>query len=320
MRSNKNTVIIAAIAVVFALPCTSVAQVCHKLYPSPEVATYDNGGQDLRGFITTNKKDLLYKGAKVNDFSKNTWGYLQVKTVRVPSVGKDQKLNYTEYINATLAMYKTKNGAQATWWARQCNNPKGPLVDARMDSLGNRLDMEYTRNNIIFNDLSTKQFTLVEYSDEGYNHKDYDDLLKNYIMAENGIVEDMSDYGAIVDYYNNFASKFSDITDPLLEYKSFITFFTTGKGKYVGYFNVVNNKLAGRLEKVGITYNRDKDTFVTHVFRKLTGSVVYVYGDEIFDLDLTINTYAREHNVKVIRRKTTTGKDFNKDIHIHQPQ
>lgn len=170
----------------------------------------------------------------------------------------------------------------------------------------------------ILSDLETKKFTIVEYSGDTFNHKDYDDLIKNYVLIENGTILDLSDYGAVIDYYNNFASKFSDIEAPLLEYKSFITFFETPRARYVGYFNVVNNKLAGRLEIVDIKYDRDKDAFVAQAFKKVTGSVIYVYGDEAFGMDKTIITYAREHNVKVVRRKTTTNKEFNKDISTHQ--
>lgn len=133
----KNNVTAIAVIMSAMLHSNAMGQVCHNLYPSPEMATYDNGGHDLRGFIITNKKDFLVKGAKVNDYSKNTWGYLQIKNARVPSVDNNKskdnpnnhQLNYSEYIDVTLAMYKTKDGAQSTWWARQCNSPKGPLVD-----------------------------------------------------------------------------------------------------------------------------------------------------------------------------------------------
>ncbi len=319
MRSliKKNAVLAAALSLSFAIPTVAEAQICHNLYPSPEKATYDNGGQDLRGFIITNKKDFLFKGALVDKYSKGNWGYMQVKTARVPSVGKDQKLNYSEYIDVTLAMYKTKDSSQATWWARQCNTPKGPLVDQRIDPMG-MLDMDYVRNSIVFHDIQAKQFSLIEHSDNRFNPKDYDDLVKNYIMVENGLIPAFADYTAVIDYYDNFASKFSDITDPLLEYKSFITFFNTPNAKYVGYFNVVNNKLAGRLELVNITYDRDKEMFVTSAFKKLTGTVVYIYGDDLHDLTHTINTYSREHDIKVVYRKTTTTREFNKDISVHQ--
>ena len=325
MMSLKNKVAVFAVVMSGMLHSDSIAQVCHNLYPSPEMATYDNGGHDLRGFIITNKKDFLVKGAKVNEYSKNTWGYLQIKNARVPSVDNNKskdnpnnhQLNYSEYIDVTLAMYKTKDGAQSTWWARQCNSPKGPLVDIAVDSRG-LLDMDYVRYGNILSDLVTKKFTIVEYSGDTFNRKDYDDLIKNYLLIENGTILDLSDYGAVIDYYNNFASKFSDIEDPLLEYKSFITFFETPRARYVGYFNVVNNKLAGRLEVVDIKYDRDKDAFVAQAFKKVTGSVIYVYGDEAFGMDKVIITYAREHNVKVVRRKTTTNKEFNKDISTHQ--
>jgi len=324
LRKN-NAAILAGLFLSLALPYRPLAQVCHNLYPSPEIATYDNGGHDLRGFINTNKKDLIAKGTYVNDYSKNTWAYMQIKNARVPSVdnkkSKDNenfhKLNYSEYIDVTLVMYKTKGGAQSTWWARQCNSPKGPLVDMKVDPQG-RLDMDYVRYSNILTDIETKKFTIVEYSGDTFNHKDYDDLLNNYLLIENGSVLALADYGAIIDYYNNFSSKFSDIEDPLLEYKSFITFFSTPRAKYVGYFNVVNNKLAGRLEVVDMKYDRDKDVFVNYVFSRITGSVVYVYGDEDFGLDRTIIDYSRGHNLKVVRRTTTTNKEFNKDISIHQ--
>jgi hypothetical protein len=321
----RQHIAIAGLFVSISLSGAANAQVCHNLYPAPEIATYDNGGHDLRGFIITNKKDLLFKGGYVNEYSKGTWGYLQIKNARVPSIDNNKnkdnenfhKLNYSQYIDVTLAMYRTKNGAQSTWWARQCNNPKGPLVDIRVDPK-DLLDMDYVHYPNIMTDLETKKFTIVEYSGDTFNHKDYDDLLKNYLMIEHGSILDAADYGTIIDYYNNFASKFSDIDDPLLEYKSFITFFQTPRGRYVGHFNVVNGKLAGKLEIVDMKYDRDKDVFVNHVCKQLTGTVVYVYGDEIFGLKNTFITYAREHNFKLIRRSTTTTKDFNKDISIHE--
>ncbi|MFI5196278.1 MAG: hypothetical protein ACHQD8_04245 [Chitinophagales bacterium] len=325
MSIKNNHALIAGLFLSLAYCGNSSAQVCHNLYPSPEIATYDNNGHDLKGFILSNKKDFLFKGSKVNEYSKNTWGYMQIKNARVPSIDNNKskenenyhKLNYSEYIDVTLAMYKTKDGAQSTWWARQCNSPKGPLVDMVVDAHG-LLDMDYVRYGNIMSDIQTKKFTIVEYSGDTYNHKDYDDLLKNYFLIENGIILDMNDYGTIIDYYNNFLSKFSSIEDPLLEYKSFITFFETPKARYAGYFNVVNSKLAGKLEVVDIKYDRDKEVFVAQAFKKVTGSVVYVYGDKTFALDKEINTYAREHHIKVIRRKTTTDKEFNKDINAHQ--
>ena len=320
MSLKNNQAIIAGLLISFTFCGSSSAQVCHNLYPSPEIATYDNGGHDLRGFILTNKNDFLAKGRKVNEYSKNTWGYMQIKNARVPSIDNNKskenenyhKLNYSEYIDVTLAMYKTKDGALSTWWARQCNSPKGPLVDMKVDT-PRLLDMDYVRYGNIMSDLETKKFTIVEYSDT-YNHKDFDDMLKNYLLVEQGTILDMNDYGAVIDYYNNFESKFSSIEDPLLEYKSFITFFETPKARYAGCFNVVNSKLAGKLEIVDIKYDRDKEVFVAQTFQKLTGSVVYIYGDKTFGMDNVINTYAREHNIKVIRRKTTTDKEFNKDI------
>ena len=169
----------AIVLMLLAFGSRSVAQVCHNLYPSPEIATYDNGGHDLRGFIITNKKDLLFKGGFVNDYSKNTWGYMQIKNARVPTIdnskSKDNenfhKLNYSQYIDVTLVMYKTKDGAQSTWWARQCNSPKGPLVDMRIDPR-DLLDMDYVRYSNIITDIETKKFTIrLEPKDKFFNNK-----------------------------------------------------------------------------------------------------------------------------------------------------
>ncbi len=283
-----------------------------NLYPCGECAVYDNNGNDLNGFIKSNKKELDYLGGKVNDFSGNSWGYLSVKTVKVPSIDQQRNLNHSEYISTTLALYKAKDGDQATWWGRQANTPKGPLVSKQVADDG-QTDMEVTRYNNVTHALEQKKFAIVEYHDNGYNALDYDVLLKNYLLVEHGTIKNIEDYKILIDFYNTFLTKFTYLDDPLLGHKSFITFFTANGTKNMGYFNIVNGNLAGHLENVDIAYEKDKAAHVKNTCQQLTGDVVYVYGDDIYGLEKTFLSYGHENKIKLFRRKTDTSKKFNDD-------
>jgi hypothetical protein len=288
---------------------------CRNPYPCGECAVFDNNGNDLRGFITTNKRELRSRGAVVNDYSNGTWGYMQVRTTSVPSVIHDDRrhigeLNYTQYIRATLALYEGKDNEKATWWARQCSLPTGPLVFIKTEE---PVDMDLVRYSNVFRDLEKKKFTIVEYYDTSYNDRDYDNMLKNHIMVSGFAFKDADEYKPIIDFYNNFLSKFSYTEDPLLENKSFITLFNTSKNKYMGYFNVVNGKLSGKLDVIDLQYERDKDTLVAHTFKKLKGSVVYVFGDETYGMDKNIIAYGRKNNIKLKRWNTAAARKFNDD-------
>ena len=308
-----NSIKVTALLLLCLPVVRSVAQpVCHNQFPCAECAVYDNNGNDLRGFILTNKKELLFRGGKVNEFSNNTWGYLQIKNAQVPSMDKKGNLNYQEYIDCTLALYKTEDASQATWMARECNSHSGPMVYIRVKDEG-KLDIDNVRYTEITHELEQKKCALVEYFDSTYNDRDYDVLLKNYILMEAGTVKNIDEYKGIIDFYNNFLSKFSYTSDPILATKSFITFFTTGGTRYLGYFNMVNNKLAGRLEIFPVEYERERAPLVAEIFRKLTGHVVYVFGDDTFGMDLTIDKYGRENHIKIKHWKTDILRTYNDD-------
>jgi hypothetical protein len=279
-------------------------------YPCGECAVYDNNGNDLRGFISKNKRDFNAKGAVVLDYSNNTWGYLQIKNAKVPSVNKRGDLNYHEYIDATLALEKTTDGAKATWWARETNAPKGPLVYIPTKDK-DKLDIGNVRYTEVMHDLETKKFTLAEYTGDTYNEYDFDQMAKNYILMQNGTLKDLNDYKLVIDYFNNFLTKFSNLKDPFLEHKSFLAFLGFNNHKYIAYFNVVNSKLAGHLEVLDLQYETDKEPLVKYFFKKLTGKTVFVYGDNLFGMEKTIIKYARPKNIKVIRKMPNDTKTFN---------
>jgi len=304
--------IATAIFVSLFMATTSFAQVCRNLFPYAEGVVYDNNGHDLKAFIESNKKDLLYKGGKINGFSGNTWGYLQISNAKVPSLDNDGNMNFSQYINATLALYKTKDGAEATWWSRQCNSPKGPLVNEKVD-VADRLDMPLVSSHDVTHDLEFKTFTVVEYFSDVYDAYDYDVLLKNYLLVKTGTVKDVNDYQAIISFYDAFLKKFTYVEDPLLENKSFITFLTVHGTRYIGYFNIANSKLAGHLEAVHLDYEKDKEELIDNIFSRLTGHVVYLYGDNLFSVDKDLLDYSRAHNIRLIQRNTATTKMFNSE-------
>ena len=318
LLKNATSLKITSLVLLCLASGRSVAQLAHNQYPCAECATYDNNGNDLRGFITSNKKDLDTKGSSVNEYSDNSWGYMQVRSALVPSVNKsgDKKgeYNYAESIMATYALYKTKDDAQATWWARECNSPSGPMTGRVVKVDDGTLAIPEVRYETLTSYAEPKAFTIVEYYNNLYNQRDFDVLLKNYLLLENGTVKDRSDYKSIIEFYNNFLKKFSYVDDPVLMKRSFITLFTGNSGaKYIGYFNIVDGKLAGKLEPIDFQYDRDKDTLVNKVFKKLTSSMVYVYGDENFDLEKPIVMYARAHDIHLKRRHTNTTTKFNED-------
>lgn len=281
-------------------------------FPCAECAVYDNNGHDLRGFMNTNKKELYLKGNTVNEYSNNTWGYLQIGNAHVPSLNKQGNLDYTEYIDATLALLKTPDGAKATWWARQTNAPRGALVYIKTEDK-DKLDIPNIRYTDLIHELDTKKFTLVEYYNETYNITDYDVLFGNYILMKAGTIKDVNDYKLVVDYFSNFLSKFSRISDPMMEGKSFLTFLNFNNHKYFACFNIVNSKLAGRLMIADIQYETDKLPVTQELFKKLTGRNVFIYGDDLFGMEKTIIKYARPKGIKLIRKKTTDTKSFNEE-------
>jgi hypothetical protein len=311
MRTNA----IAISVLLLAGSITTFGQVCHNLYPCAECAVNENGGNDLNGYVTTNEKNAASKAGKISEYSGNSWGYIQVRTVKVPSINihptsnKPYDLNYSEYIDATLALHKGIDGMEATWWARQCNNRMGALYSTKTEQ-DSKLAMPVVKYPLVMDEMQTKKFTIVEYNNY-YNEVDYDVLLKNYILLENGIVKNSEDYKAMISFYNDFLSKFSYVEDPLLQDKSFITCFTSGKTRYIGYFNMINNKLAGHVEQVNIEYEKDKDPLVKTIFEKLKGKTIIVYGDNIFGLEHNILHYGHNHNLKLIRRLTSDAGNFN---------
>lgn len=282
-------------------------------FPSPESATYDNNGNDLRGFINKHKNDFEAKGNMVNSASGNDWGYLQVRNVKTPGEDKKGNLNYRESFDVTLLMYKTRNDAKATWWSREYNLPKGNMQYYKVGEPGT-LPYENVKYSDVINDLQTKSFTVVEYIDTLVNQNDFDLLLKNSIFLRNGAMKDVNDYRTMVNFYNKFLTRFSNVNDPVLDDKSFITFFKGNNADYLGYFNVLNGKLSGHVELIDAPFERDKVKFVNDVFKNLTGSVVYEYGDENLGMSKMIKMRADKLNLKVEVVKTSSSRKFNEDL------
>jgi len=280
--------------------------------PSIEAATYDNNGNDLRGFIKTNKNELNLRGSAVNDYSANHWGYMQIKTVKVPGEDKKGNLNYYQTFDVTLGLYKTTNGAKGTWWAREYNSANAPMLYYKTNEAG-RLDMENVKYTDITRELEGKTFTIVEYYDSSLNTKDLDMLLKNTLYIKSGSVKNVEDYKTIIDFYNTFLSKFTTLNDPMLEDKSFITFVRTANARYIGYFNVLNGKLTGRLELLDLQFEAEKPKFVNAMLKNITGKEIYVYGDKTFGMEKTLNKRAEVNNLKLYRKYTTMTGKFNED-------
>ncbi len=288
------------------------AQIRHNdKFPSPESATYDNNGNDLRGFISTNKTALNAKGGMVAEQSGNSWGYLQVKNVKVPGQNKKGELNYYESFDVTLALMKSADGTKATWWAREYNNAQGPMLYYKV---GDPLAIDNVKYGEILTDLRPKKVTLVEYYDTVFSPKDFDILLGNTIYMKGGTIKDNSDYGTMISFYNGFLGKFADTKDAVLEDKSFITFFKGGSTNYIGYFNMVNGKVSGFVEDIDAPFERDRVKLINDVFKKLTGTYIYVYGDDAFGMEKIIRQRAEKGNMKMDRRMTTMSGKFNQDM------
>ncbi len=284
----------------------------HNQYPCAECAVFDNNGTDLRGFINSNKSSLQSEGRKVNELSNNTWGYVQVKNIQVPSMDKQGNLNYYEAMDVTLALHKTDEGADATWIARETNAQQGPLVYIKTNDEG-KLGLENIKYTKVAKELESKKFTLVEYFNDTYNDRDYDVLFGNYIAIKNGTIKDPAGLKAVIDFNDNFLSKFVYVNDPILDGRSFVTFFSANGTRYIGYFNIVNGQLAGHLDEFKVKYESERSVLVNNIFKKLNGNVVYIYGEETFGIDKEIVNYSREHGIKIKYKKTTAAKKFNED-------
>ena len=303
-----------AVILLSAAMGTTIAQIRYdNKFPSPESATYDNNGNDLRGFINANKTVLNARGSYVNETSGNTWGYTQVKNVKIPGVNKKGELNYYAAFDVTLLLYKGTDGARATWWAREYNNANGPLLYLKAGEPG-QLAFDNVRYSDVISDLRPKKFTIVEYYDSVFSPKDYDVLMGNTIYMKGNTSRDNGDYGAMISFYNGFLGKFSAVNDAVLEDKSFITFFGNGNNKYIGYFNIVNGKLSGYVDLIEAPFERDRIKMINDVFKKLTGSYVYIYGDDTFGMDKIIRQRAEKANMKTDRRMTTMSSRFNQDM------
>lgn len=314
LLKSFNTIKIASIVLAGVASLTASAQkTCKNQYPCGYCAVYDNNGNDLAGFITNYKQQLSFSGEKVAEFSGNEWGYLLVRTAHVPSVSSKWEtqgnLNHAAYIRTTLAMQQTKDGGKATWWARECNLDNGPVVQLKVNDEG-RVSMEQLRYEKVMSELSAKKLTLVEYLDT-FNMRDYNNMLKSHIVTRCGAIN-KEDYKTVIDFYNTFLGKFSYIDDPVLTKMSFVTFCAGGGNRqYIGYINVVNSKLSGKLEALDIQYEKDRDSVVKRTFKKLTGKTIYIYGDDSFGLDKTLIKYAKSNDLKLRRRKTSATTKFN---------
>lgn len=297
-----------------ALPGGLQAQTaCKNQYPCGFCAVYDNNGNDLAGFVTNYRKQLDVNGGEVLGHSNNTWGYLLTRTVHVASVSSkwDTKgtLNHAAYIRTALTMNKSNEGDVATWWGRECNLDNGPLVQIPVKE-EDKVDMKMERYSRLMSSLLPKKMVLVEYLDT-FNARDYDYMVKNYIASKCGTIKP-GDFEGFIGYYNNFLSKFTYFDDPVLSKMSFVTFYKGNSGtKYMSYFNVVNGKLAGRVETLDIEYAHDRDTVVKHTFEKLDGKVVYIYGDDSYGLDKTLIKYGKDHDLKLRRRTTDFAAKIN---------
>jgi len=288
-----------------------VAQPIHyDRFPGIESATYDNNGYDLRGFIKGNKASMDSRAAKVYEYSSNNWGYMQVKTVKVPGEDKKGRKDYYHSFNVTLALAKTNMGDKATWWTREYNQPNAPLVYAKAGDDVN-LGMDNVKYADVANELQSKKFTIVEYFDTSLNTKDMDMMLGNVIYIKGGAVKQLEDYKAIIDFYNEFMGKFSAVSDPQIEDMSFITFVRSATQRYIGYFNVVNGKLSGRLEPLDIQFESDKAKFVDHMMKHVSGHDLYLYGNKTFGMEKTINKKAAVKNLKAYRKYPTMTGTFN---------
>ncbi len=288
------------------------AQIRHNdKFPSPESATYDNNGNDLRGFINTNKTVLNAHGGYVAEQSGNSWGYLQVKNVKVPGQNKKGELNYYASFDVTLALMKSTEGAKATWWAREYNNAQGPMLYFKA---GDALGIDNVKYSEILTDLRPKKWTLVEYYDTVFSPKDYDIILGNSIYMKGGSIKENGDYSSMIVFYNSFLSKFGDTRDAVLEDKSFITFFKGASTNYIGYFNIVNGKISGYVDAIDAPFERDRVKMINEVFKKLTGTYVYVYGDDAFGMEKIIRQRAEKSNIKTDRRMTSMSGKFNQDM------
>ncbi len=316
LSMNINAIKLSAL-LLLAAANTGLAQsmtVCKNQYPCGECAVFDNNGNDLKGFIYNNKKQLELRGSKLGEASGDTWGYLLVRTANVPSVSskweKKGDLNVTASIRATYVMNKAKDVEQAAWWARECNLDNGPLVQIKVNDSKQQIDMEQVRYEKLMGSLAPMKMTLVEYADT-FNARDYDNMLRNYIAVKCGAV-DVNDYKTMVDFFNGFVTRFTTTEDAALGNSSFMTFFGGANNtRYVGYFNMVNDKLAGRLEVLDLQYDRDIDTVIKHTFTKLTGKTVYIYGDDTYGMDKKMILYGKAHDLKLKRRKTNMSGKFN---------
>ena len=176
------------------------------------------------------------------------------------------------------------------------------------------LTLDNVKYTEIISELQTKSFTIVEYADSMYSQNDFDILLKNTVFLKNGTIKELGDYKTMINFYNKFLDKFTNVNDAVLDNKSFITFFKGATTQYAGYFNVVNGKLSGKVEAIDAPFERDREKFINDMFKKLNGSAVYLYGDDTFGMENIIKKRAMKHNLKLNRRNTSSTKKFNADI------
>jgi len=301
-----------AFLILGSIAASASAQVITNKFISPECATWNNNGTDLRGFITSNKSDLYAKGGKILDYSNSNWGYVQVKNAKVPSQDKKGELNYYQSFDATLLLQKTKDGGRATWWSRQYNMSNQPIVYLKVGA-DKDLGLENVKYTDITRELETKVMTVIEQFTEVANPRDFEVMFKNCLFVRSGVIKSETDLRPMYSFYNKFLGKFQSFSDPMLENKSFVTFWTGGDNKYIGYFNVVNGKLSGRLEIVDGSYEKDQAKLINDIFKDLTGSTVCIYGDNTFGLDRFITKKADAKNLKLVYKTPSDSRLFNEE-------
>ncbi len=305
--------ILTGLLLVAAVGSVSAQKLNPNRFPSPTSILYDNNGNDLKGFSLKYKNDFENKGSIVLQAGGSDWSYVQLKNIKSPGINKKGELNYLNAFDVTLLTYKTRTSGKATWWSREFNLPEGKLQYFKAEDDG-KIPYDVVKYTDVTNELQNKKMTIAEYVDTLTRPHDFELLFGNTLFVKAGTVREASDYSAIVAFYTKFLEKFTNVNDPVLDDKSFVTFVKAGSTEYVGYFNMVNGRLQGFLDKPESGFERDKVKFVNEIFRNITGAVVYVYGDDQFGMGKMVKAKVDKANLKMEMVKTSSSKKFNADF------
>ncbi len=131
------------------------------------------------------------------------------------------------------------------------------------------------------------------------------------VVSHKIAVKDQKVLKEITDFHNSFYNNFK--WPQSFKDSRFVTVYKTETESYVGcHFKKTGEGLYGGLFDIKTATPEKKSSYLEIIFKDPAIKKVYVYGDDISDIDKAIHEEAVKHNVAVIYQNTKSKRSFNK--------